>query len=157
MSKRLPSRLEVRILEREATALLRIGTELHYLDGSGATIAPYQGGSSDGDFVLISATARDRGPLRRAIEIVTAWPEIAGPWADGLSEIQIIDSSSFRLHVADLEFPLLVNHDRLESGVTALREHLPDVVRRFPTLQMADLRFSGQIVFQPAEEPPTEG
>ena len=157
MSKRLPSRLEVKILEREAAALLRVGGDLHYLDGGGAMIAPYRGGSDDGDFVLISASVGDREALRRALGIVTRWSRVAGPWAGGLSEVEILDSTSFRLHVADLEFPLLVNHDRLESGIIALREHLPAVARRLPALEMADLRFSGQIVFQPAEEPPTEG
>ena len=157
MSKRLPSRLEVRILEREAVALLRVGSDLYYLDGEGETIAPFEGGVGNGDFVVVSALAGERAAVRRALEIIADWPRVSGPWADGLSEVEVLGGRSFRLHVADLEFPVLVSSDRFESGLSALREHLPAVARKFPVLETADLRFSGQIVFQPAEEPPTEG
>jgi cell division septal protein FtsQ len=157
MSKRLPAYVEVRILERNAVALLRTPNGLSYLDSSGQTIAPYETAAGEGDFVVITAGSDGEAAIRGGLDVATAWSRVAGSWAVGLSEVETIDALSFRLYVSDLEFPLLVTEERLEKGVAALRRVLPRLRPRYPTLQFADLRYSGQVVFQPAGGPPTEG
>ena len=52
---------------------------------------------------------------------------------------------------------LLVTRENLEPGLRALEQHLPNIRRSWPSLAVADLRFSRQIVFQPAHETPMEG
>jgi hypothetical protein len=157
MSKRLPAHVEVRILERNAVALLRTPSGLSYLDPGGRTIAPYEAADGEGDFIVITPGSEGEATIRDGLDVATAWTKVAGIWAPGLSEVETIDALGFRLHVSDLEFPLLVTEERLDQGVVALRRVLPRLRRRYPTLEFADLRYSGQIVFQPAEGPPTEG
>ena len=157
LSKRLPSRLEVRLLERRSVALLRAKEGLFFLDRQGEVIAPYDPRWGDGDYVLVVASGQGPAAIRGALALAETWSRSAGPWAAGLSEIEVIDAMSFRVHTADLDFPLLVTREYLESGLDALRKYLPRINRYYPTLEVADLRFSGQIVFQPAVEPSREG
>lgn len=62
LRKSLPHRLELTIIERRAVAILRHGSELHYLDAEGQTIAPIDASylpqnGSDSDLVLVSLSA----------------------------------------------------------------------------------------------------
>lgn len=155
MSKRLPSHVEIRILERRAVALLRTPDELSYLDSDGRPIARYETGRGEGDFVIITAGVGES--IRAGLDVANRWPEVAGGWGQALSEVESVDALSFRLHISNLDFPLLVTSEHLDQGVAALRRQLPRIRRRYPILKFADLRFSGQIVFQPAGEPPMEG
>ena len=138
-------------------ALTRTQEGLFFLDSQGEVIAAYDLASGHGDYVLVVADADESEKIREALALADTWSRIAGPWAEGLSEIEVVDAMSFRIHSADLDFPLLVTRQHLESGLESLRKHLPRINRYCPTLAVADLRFSGQIVFQPAAEPPTEG
>jgi hypothetical protein len=157
ISKQLPSRLEVRLLERRSVALLRAQEGLFFLDRHGEVIAPYDPRWGDGDYVLVVAHGRGPTAIRGALALAETWSRSAGPWAPGLSEVEIVDATSYRVHAADLDFPVLVTGDYLEPGLEALRRHLPTINRYYPLLEVADLRFSGQIVFQPAGELPREG
>ena len=157
ISKRLPSQLEVRLLERRSVALLKSSRGLFFLDRQGEVIAPYDTVSGHGDFVIVVLEEHDSASIRGALDLVETWERVAGPWAHGLSEVEVVDAMSYRIHAVDLDFPLLVTGERLETGLRELRRHLPEIRLYCPTLEVADLRFSGQMVFQPAAAPPTEG
>ena len=157
ISKQLPSRLEVRLLERRSVALLRAQEGLFFLDRRGEVIAPYDPQWGDGDYVLVVAHGRGPAAIRGALALAETWARNAGPWAAGLSEVEIVGATSYRVHAADLDFPVLVTHEHLQTGLEALRRHLPTINRYYSALEVADLRFSGQIVFQPAAELPREG
>ncbi|MDH3255115.1 MAG: FtsQ-type POTRA domain-containing protein [Acidobacteriota bacterium] len=157
VSKQLPSRLEVGLLDRQSVALLKSDDELFFLDDGGEIIAPYDRFSGAGDYVVIVADARESDAIREALALSSAWSRSAGSWAEGLSEVEVVGATSFRVYCRDLEFPLLVSREYLAPGLEALREYLPTVRSRYPDLEVADLRFSGQIVFQPAGESATEG
>jgi hypothetical protein len=149
--------LEIRLLERQSVALLRTAEGLFFLDREGEIIAPYDSVSGHGDYVFVVANSDQLHAIQEALALAEIWERVAGSWAQGLSEIEVVDALSFRVHSEDLDFPLLVTRAQLEPGLWALRRHLPQVSRHQAALEFADLRFSGQIVFQPAQQAPTEG
>ena len=93
--------------------------------------------------------AKDGRGFAVAQELARLEPE----WESGLSEIEIVGETDFRLFASFLPFPVLVSSDRLEEAVRNLRRFVPEVVRRYPKVGVIDLRFSRQIVIQPAVDP----
>jgi hypothetical protein len=156
VDKRLPAAVHVRVLEKEPVALLKAGDELFFLDGEGGVIAPYEPDPGSPDFILVEADPADREGIREALRLADEWSRKGGRWAEGLSEIAVADATSFKLVVAGLEFPLLMDRAGLER-VDLFERILPEIIVRYPELRMADLRFAGQIVFQPVVRPPTKG
>ena len=154
MRKRLPDRLIVEIFERRPTALLRRDGELLYVDRDGEVIEAYDP-KGEVDLVLLSGLTDSVTEIGLALATAHRLGELAPELAAGLSEIEILGAGEFRLHTAELAFPVLVTADRLALELSSFRRYLPEIARRYERLEAVDLRFHRQIVIQPAVMPPS--
>ncbi len=150
--KELPDRIVVEIEERQPVALLRRQEGLYYVDGSGYVIDAYDP-LGPVDLVLLSVAPGASLQVDEALALATELQRWAPRIGLGLSEIEILGEGDFRVYTAALEFPLLVSAAELGAQMTKLERLLPDISRRFTGVESVDLRFSRQIVIQPADEP----
>jgi len=150
--KELPDRLVVEIEERLPVALLRQNGDLFYVDGDGFVIGAYD---HEGlvDLVLLSVAPGAVLEVPRALEMATSLERLAPEMSRGLSEIEVMGQGDFRIYTASLEFPILVSAGEVERQLSKLEKLLPEISRRFATVEAVDLRFSRQIVIQPAGNP----
>lgn len=150
--KELPNRLVVEIEERQPVALLRRDGELVYVDDQGFAIGPYE---LDGpvDLLLLSVAPGAKLEVARALELAALLERLAPKAMQELSEIEILGLGDYRIHSAGLDFPVLVNAEAVEQQVIKLAALLPEIAERFDTIEAVDLRFSRQIVIQPAGKP----
>jgi cell division protein FtsQ len=150
LRKELPGVLHVRLMERQAVALLRQGGELHYVDPDGETIVAYEPTRGPVDLLVISrGSASDTHP-KRALDLVKEIENLRPRWATSLSEIEILGAADFRIYMTALPFPLLVRSGSLQSKARQLEALLPQIVHRYGTLAAIDLRFSRRIILQPS-------
>lgn len=159
--RELPGRLTVKVVERVPAALWRDVGGLVFLDDSGRRIAPFDGDHGSLDLAVVSAAAPDADPGTEgaaAIRTVARWERLVP--GDRVARIEILRSGDFRLATGSLPFTVVVSADRLETAPAVLERVRPLIEsRRSPMpaeLASVDLRFSRQIVFQPAAEPPRE-
>ena len=87
------------------------------------------------------------------LEVAHRFDQLAAVGTVGLSEMELLGLDDYRIHSAELAFPVLVSGTELEMQLVKLEELLPEITRRFPEVKAVDLRFSRQIVVQPAVEP----
>lgn len=153
--KELPDALMVEVHERVPVALLRHENDLYYVDRSGFLIEPY---SLEGPFDLPLLTADSGVSLNvdLALSVADRFGQTAPVWGTGLSEIEVLGEEDFRFHSAALKFPILVSAGTVERQVENLQSILPEIMKRYEVPVSVDLRFSGQIVIQPAVEPRSE-
>jgi cell division protein FtsQ len=166
LRKDLPARLVVRVVERQAVALLRADDGLHYLDARGVRIAPFDPSAERGvDLPLISVVAAgtpaagtpaagtpagdEAAVLRPAVRLLSEIDEVGSPWIAGMSEVEILGEEDFRLHTSTLPFPVLVKIGTLNQRARRLEELLPHIVERYGAAAV-DLRFARRIIVQPS-------
>lgn len=154
LTKELPDRLHVAIVEKREVALERDGDAYWYLDAEGEPIVAYDpaDGPTPGagiDLPLISAASPELD-LRPALELGHEIAEVAPRWAAGLSEIEVLGEQDFRVWSAALPFPLLVRSGTLAGKVARLEELLPEIARRYDGVEAVDLRFARRIILQPS-------
>lgn len=150
--KELPNRLMVEVHERSPVALLRQEEGLFYVDKTGFVMEPYDP-AGPVDLPLLSLAPGAALDVTRALEVATRFDQFVPFGTVGLSEIELLGLDDFRIHSAELAFPVLVSGTELEMQLVKLEELLPEITRRFPAVEAVDLRFSRQIVVQPAVEP----
>jgi cell division septal protein FtsQ len=164
VEKRLPNRLRVDLVEKRPAALLRTSTSLIYLDAEGRRIAGYDPLRGPADLLLISEVAIAGGePEADVTELAGAFGvarelDAARPeWGASLSEIEVLGDGDYRLHVAALDYPLVVRTGTLAARFQDLVPLLPELERRYDQIAFIDLRFDRRIIFQPVpEEGPRE-
>jgi len=150
--KELPNRLVVEIEERQPVALLRGDDELLYVDRDGFAIDVYDPRGSV-DFVLLSVASGVELHVGPALDLVASLERLAPEMSRGLSEIEILGLGDYRIYTAALDFPILLSAGEVEAQIAKLEKLLPEISRRFAAVEAVDLRFSRQIVIQPAGEP----
>lgn len=151
--KELPDRLVVTLRERQAVALLRQGAGLFYLDAEGLPFAPLDPARGEADLMMVSGTPAGEVDYIRALAVAGELRRAQPEWAAGLSEVEILSAEDFRLYTSALPFALLVRAGSVEEGSRRLEALLPEILRRYPRVEAADLRFSRRIVLQPAAAP----
>jgi cell division septal protein FtsQ len=151
--KELPDRLIVSLRERQAVALLRRGAGLFYLDAEGVAFAPLDPGRGETDLMMVSGAPAGEVDYVRALAVANELRRAQPLWAEGLSEVEILSHEDFRLYTSELPFALLVRAGSVAEGSRRLEALLPEIVRRYPRVEAADLRFSRRIVLQPAAAP----
>lgn len=151
--KELPDRLVVEIVERRPAALLRRGDGLLFVDRRGEVIAPFDPALGLADLVLLSAPAARPRELAAALDAIDTIGRLEPRLAAELSEVELLGQGDYRLLSASLPYPILVNGQRLRSGLARLRRYAADIAERYGTIGAVDLRFSRQIVIQPAAAP----
>lgn len=150
LEKRLPNRLLVVLAERQPQALLRAGSALSYLDGAGEVIAPFDPRFGPADLLLVSVATRVESGFAGALAVSAELAACAPEWAPTLSEVEVLGEGDFRLHLAALDFPLLVRAGTLAARLGDVARLLPELERRYGGVRFIDLRFDRRIVFQPA-------
>ena len=154
LDKRLPDRLRLVVEERRPAALLRTASGLVYLDDQGRSIAPFDPLRGPGDLLLVSVATLPGAELGGAFALAEELARVAPDWARGLSEVEVLGEGDYRLHLAALEFPLLVRSGTLGTRAAELRRLLPELSRRYGALAFVDLRFERRIVLQPVDPAP---
>ena len=150
--KELPDRLVVEIEERQPVALLRRGGELLYIDEEGVAIEGYDP-RGPVDLVILTVASGEDVRLRQALELVANLDRLAPGLSSELSEIEVLGLGDYRVHTGTLEYPILVSATGLEEQIAKLEGLRPEISRRFQEVEAVDLRFSRQIVIQPAGDP----
>lgn len=153
--KELPDALMVEIHERLPVALLRHEGDLYYVDWNGFLIEPYSP-TGPVDLPLLTVDSGASLNVEMALDVADRFNRVAPDWGAGLSEIEILGEEDFRLHSAALEFPVLVSTGTVERQVENLQSILPEIRKRYEVPITVDLRFSQQIVIQPAVQPRSE-
>jgi len=154
--KQLPDRLVVRVSERTPAALLRVGSDLWYLDAAGRRIAPFAPTDGAVDLLLVSSSSDVEVEPSRALAVARELSSVRPEWAQKLSEIEVLGDEDFRLYTSALSFPLLVKAGTLAERGRSLAELLPEITRRYREVLAVDLRFERRIVIQPAAPPKSE-
>ncbi len=151
--KELPDRVVVTLRERQAVALLRRGAKLFYLDAEGFPFAPLDPGRGEADLMMVSGAPSGGVDYFRALAVAAELRRAQPQWAAGLSEVEILTEEDFRLYTSELPFALLVRAGSVAEGSRRLEALLPEILRRYPRIEAADLRFARRIVLQPAAAP----
>jgi cell division septal protein FtsQ len=155
LRRELPDRLRVRLHERRPAAIARQGEALLFVDAAARPIAPFDPAAGPDDLLLLSAAAPGEG-LLPGLALAEALGRSAPEWSAGLSEIEVLGEGDFRIYTAALPFPLLVRGESLAVQSRRLHELLPEIRRRYPSVEAVDLRFPQRIIVQPAA-PPGDG
>jgi cell division septal protein FtsQ len=154
--KELPESLHVEIEERQPAALLRLRGDLYFVERDANVIAAFDEGLAEGELLIVDAPTGSEIEVAPALDLAAAWREVAPSWSGALSEIEIVSEDDFRVHTDGLAFPVLVSPEGLERGLERLSWLLPQIERRYPAVASVDIRFSRQIVIEPAAVPQTE-
>jgi len=155
LRKRMPDSLVVEIRERQPVMLLRRDEGLFYVDRGGTVIDLYDP-AREADLLLLSIGAGARLEVEPALAVAAELELVAPDWASGLSEVEVLGGGDFRLFTAALPFPVLVSLGGVGRQVRKFREVMPEIARRYDRVTAVDLRFSRQIVIQPAVDPRTQ-
>ena len=147
VSKELPTRLGVKIVERREVALLRDGEDLYYLDQEGEIIAPVEG---DVPPLVTIALAGPWGRPRAALALLSELETAAPVWLNGLESIVVLEENDFVLSTTELPYPLVVRSGEIVDKVRRLREVLPDIMAQTGAGAAIDLRFERRIIIQPS-------
>lgn len=150
--KELPNRLVVQIEERYPEALLRREGELLYVDSQGFVIGTYDP-AGPVDLLLLSRAPGTELDVAAALGMAETLRRLAPRIGDGLSEIESLGLGDYRIYSAGLEFPVLMSTENIAAQIIKLENLLPEITRRFAVIEAVDLRFSRQIVIQPAGIP----
>ncbi len=156
LRKELPDQIHVAVEERDPAAVLRIRGELWFVERDATVIARYDPRLVDRELLIVDAPVGARYEVVPALELAAEWRRLNPPWSGPIVEIEIVSDEDFRVHTAGLDFPILVSPGALEAGLARLSWLLPELERRYEAIASVDLRFSRQLVFQPAARPQTE-
>ncbi len=155
LTKELPARLRVAVVERRPVALLLRGGALHYADERGRPIAPVGREPRDlaaaRDLLVIEAPERAPDGLGRALRLAADLGRANATWAAHLSRVEVLGDRDFEVETAVLPFTLFLRSGDVLPKVRRLEALLPDLARRYPGVAAVDLRFARRIVVQPAE------
>jgi cell division protein FtsQ len=155
--KELPDRLLVMIEERQPAALLRAEAGLFFVDREGTVFAPFEPQLGASDLPLVGWQEQGgQADLPAALTLLERWSDLSPNGAADLSQVEALGNGNFRVHASSFPFPVLVTEDRLETGLAKLVGLAPALAERYPEIRQVDLRFSRQIVIQPAATPQAE-
>ncbi|HSL81851.1 MAG TPA: FtsQ-type POTRA domain-containing protein, partial [Thermoanaerobaculia bacterium] len=169
VSKGLPARLSVAVVERRPVAVLRAADgSRHYVDRTGHVIAPVgaegeppvAAGRAGGYLVIAERRAlpdRERSSTRtlaptlaRTLEAARDLSRVNPGWGSSLTEVEILGEEDFRLKSRELPFPLVVEAGTVERRVRALADRVPEILARVPEPGEVDLRFEHRMIVRPA-------
>jgi cell division septal protein FtsQ len=153
LTKELPGRLRVAVVERQPVAPLARGGALYFADQRGRAIAPVgPGGRAAADargLLVVEAPERAPDGLQRALEVAADLGRANPTWAGNLTRVEVLGDRDFRLATAALPFALFVREGDVQPKVRRLETLLPDLATRYTAVAAVDLRFARRIVVQP--------
>ncbi|MEL7059534.1 MAG: FtsQ-type POTRA domain-containing protein [Acidobacteriota bacterium] len=161
VSRRAPSTLVVRAVERREAALWRRPEALFYVDRDGRPISPWRPDDGAIDLPIVSTpavrleVAPNDAPLADALAVLEEIAAADAEWLVQVSEIEVLGGDDYRLHSRRLPFPVLVRAGEIGPKHRRLRELLPQLSGRWD-IAAIDLRFARRIIVQPATDSPRE-
>jgi len=156
-SRRLPSTVNVRIIEREPMAIARLGHQLYLVDAEGVITDQYGPQYADLDFPIVDGLVQQPaaggapvdaarlGLVMSLLDAIGARPELR----DRLSQVDVsnahdavvvLDGDPARLHLGD---------SRFAERMTTYLEMAPALGRQYAAIDYADLRFDGRVFVRP--------
>lgn len=154
--KQLPDLLHVEIEERQPAALLRLRGELFFVERDANVIAAFDERLVQEELLVLDAPTGSEIEVAPALDLAAEWRRLDPPWSGELAEIEIVSEEDFRVRSDGLAFPVFVSPKSLEHGLERLSWLLPQIERRYAAVASVDIRFSRQIVIEPAAVPQTE-
>lgn len=167
VSKSLPDRLRVAVVERRPVAVFDGPEGRVYVDREGRLIAPVDSGETPpaadarpGGYLVLhevpvahgaaagSPTEREHR-LRRALDAAQALSRVDPAWGAGLTDVEVLGEEDLLLRTRELPFPLLVEAGTVEERARRFRRAMPDMLARVPRPERVDLRFSNRMVLRP--------
>lgn len=156
LSKRLPNRLEVTLVEHQPVAVLRAGERE-------AAVSQY-GEIVEGDVADLRArglqiellahfeagSEHERTVVGEALRTGQSVRAATPTWCGSLERVEVLSPGHLRLGFSDLPFALLVRSESALERVELFDRLLPQVSARYSPLRHVDLRASRRIVLQPA-------
>jgi cell division protein FtsQ len=171
VSKSLPDRMRVAVVERRPVAVLEATDGTFWVDREGWIIAPVDdagappgaGGEEDDTLTLVelappegavagsasAATLERQRRLRGALDAAQGLARVDTWWGSGLTEIEILGEEDLLLRSRELPFPLLVEAGTVEERARAFQRRLPELLARVPNPSRIDLRFEHRMVVRP--------
>ena len=165
VSRILPDRLRVEIVERSPVAFLRSGTDLGLIDGHGVLLdRPVEG---DFQFPVVSGLSESTPPAQREqrmgyyTELLRDLTQVKPGAADHVSEVDLSDASDVRATLAGLgemgitglsyQGPVLVHFGTkdFDAKFRVLVENISQWRASAGRVDSVDLRFSKQVVVNP--------
>lgn len=165
LRRELPHRLRVAVVERQPAALLRTDEGYLFLDRAGQPIAacpPDAPALVDRRHRLL--VLRDRFPrsmatgtleagpvpVQAALDLVEELRHAQPAWAVAAAEVQILGEGDYRVQTAALPYPLLLKAGAVAEAVANLQRALPEIGRRYASIDEIDLRQPRRLVVRPA-------
>ena len=160
LHKRLPDRIEVRVLEHVPRALLRTADAVYFVDLEGRIIAELDADAETLPSMLVLQSEgepaeddaqSDAPAVGRSVALQLAAMLENGPigWARSVRQIDLLGAQDFRLWMSSLSFPVLVRADSAIERLRLLDALLPKLQTDFDPLAAVDLRFQRRIVLKP--------
>lgn len=148
--KDLPDRLLVEIHERVPVAVAEHGETAYWVDRSGRTIEECPPAAAP-DLLRLTGAAGDPAALAAALDVAERLRQSSAPWAEALTEAEILGPDDFRFHSTALPFPVLLSGARLADALEPFQLYLPQLLERRDGIAAVDLRFARQIVIHSPE------
>jgi cell division septal protein FtsQ len=147
LAKRFPDGLSVRVAERTATAVLKEGGRLWFLDGKGQPIAPYDPRAGQGDYVIISG---DRRALAEAVGLLEDLRRSRPEYVAALSQIDALPDGDFGMMDSIFRRPVRVFRRDAPEKIDTLLKARGLIESRGWEARAIDLRFADRIVLEGA-------
>lgn len=159
VTKRLPDRLEVQVLEHQPAAVLESGDAFHLVSREGEVFTPFVPPQEGIGLLLLrygeagwSGGVPPGSALQPALELAHRLAEGHPQWGRELTEIEILGEGDYQLRIRPLPFPVLVSRRSMDEKIRILSQLLPELLRRYPSLEKVDLRFSRRIIIAPTRD-----
>jgi len=165
LRRELPHRLRVAVVERQPVALLRTDEGFLFLDGAGQSIAPCPIDApalvDRHQRLLVLRDRFPRGmetgtleagpvPVQPALDLVAELRHAQPAWGLATSEVQILGEGDYRVQTQALPYPLLLRAGSVGEAVGNLQRALPEIDRRFASIDELDLRQPRRLVVRAA-------
>ncbi len=165
VSRIMPNRIRVELVERSPVAFLRTGTDVGLIDAQGVILErPIEG---DFHFPVLSGVSESVSPAHRALrmglytDLLRSMNQVKPGASDHVSEVDLSDASDVRATLAGLsqmgiagledQGPLLVHFGNkdFESKFRVLLDNIAQWRATAGRVESVDLRFSKQVVVNP--------
>ncbi|MEM7048558.1 MAG: FtsQ-type POTRA domain-containing protein [Acidobacteriota bacterium] len=146
VSKELPHRLVVAVVERQPVAVIEREGEDWLADASGEPIEALAGRAA----ARLPRVSGGGDAVPRALEVLAELEASEPRWAEGVTAVEVLSDGGARLHTESLPFPLLVRAGQIAPKAGRLASLVGEIELRYPGLVALDLRYAERIVLRPA-------
>ncbi|HEX6178490.1 MAG TPA: FtsQ-type POTRA domain-containing protein [Thermoanaerobaculia bacterium] len=147
IEKKLPDTLRIRVTERVPVALARVGSEIRYVDESGAAFAALSPSVGNADLPLI--TEAEEKDLARCVELIAEIRKNDPELFSRVSEVRPVAPQAFALFDRELGAFVYITREELSQKWRTLHAITRAEGLGRGSIAYADLRFDNRIVIKP--------